>query len=169
MSLTGQADAQGSFDPGRFRGAHTPLIVVVSLNSQSVTVYSARGKLLEAPVSTGMPGYETPVGIYSVLQMRRDHYSNLYNDAPMPFMQRLTWSGIALHAGDLPGYPASRGCIRMPYDFAGQLFELSKRGTRVVVVRGDVSPGRFRASGPFQAESGRARPRSGSVCPATCT
>ena len=140
MSLTGQADAQGSFDPGRFRGAHTPLIVVVSLNSQSVTVYSARGKLLEAPVSTGMPGYETPVGIYSVLQMRRDHYSNLYNDAPMPFMQRLTWSGIALHAGDLPGYPASRGCIRMPYDFAGQLFELSKRGTRVVVVRGDVTP-----------------------------
>lgn len=140
VSLAGRADAQGSFEPGRFRPAHSPLIAVVSLNSQSVTVYSAQGKMMEAPVSTGMPGHETPVGIFSVLQMRRDHYSNLYNDAPMPFMQRLTWSGIALHAGDLPGYPASKGCIRMPYDFAGQLFELSKRGTRVVVARDNVIP-----------------------------
>jgi L,D-transpeptidase catalytic domain len=73
---------EGSSDPGRSRAASAPLIVVVSLSGQSVTVYSSRGKMMEAPVSTGMPGYETPVGIYSVLQMRRDHYSNLHNDAP---------------------------------------------------------------------------------------
>jgi hypothetical protein len=122
------------------RTANAPLIAVISLNSQRVTVYSARGKMLEASVSTGKPGYETPAGIYSILQKRRDHYSNLYNDAAMPFMQRLTWSGIALHAGDLPGYPASHGCIRMPYDFAGQLFGLTKRGMRVLVTRHDMSP-----------------------------
>lgn len=138
MTLAGPANAQGSAE--KSRTANTPLIAVVSLNSQRVTVYSARGKMLEAPVSTGKPGYETPAGIYSILQKRRDHYSNLYNDAAMPFMQRLTWSGIALHAGDLPGYPASHGCIRMPYDFAGELFQLSKKGMRVLVTRHDMSP-----------------------------
>ncbi|MBX9591411.1 MAG: L,D-transpeptidase family protein [Hyphomonadaceae bacterium] len=132
--------APASAQPSAERAAHAPLIAVVALNSQRVTVYSARGKMLEAPVSTGKPGYETPAGVYSILQKRRDHYSNLYNDAEMPFMQRLTWSGIALHAGDLPGYPASHGCIRMPYEFAAQLFETTKRGMRVVVARGDVSP-----------------------------
>lgn len=136
--LAGQASAQAT--PAAGRTANSPLIAVVSLNSQRVTVYSARGKMLEAPVSTGMPGYETPAGIYSILQKRRDHYSNLYNDAAMPFMQRLTWSGIALHAGALPGYAASHGCIRMPYDFAGQLFGLTKRGMRVLVTRHDMSP-----------------------------
>ena len=145
LSLAGPASAQRSAetvrsDVGLFRSTAAPVLAVVSLRSQRVSVYSARGKMLEAPVSTGMPGYETPAGIYSILQKKRDHYSNLYNDAAMPFMQRLTWSGIALHAGALPGYPASHGCIRMPYDFAGQLFELSKKGMRVLVVREDMSP-----------------------------
>ena len=127
-------------DLGQSRSTGAPVLAVVSLRSQRVSVYSARGKMLEAPVSTGKPGYETPAGIFSILQKKRDHYSNLYNDAAMPFMQRLTWSGIALHAGALPGYPASHGCIRMPYDFAGQLFELTKKGLRVLVVREDISP-----------------------------
>jgi hypothetical protein len=118
----------------------TPVLAVVSLSKQRVTVYGADGRMFEAPVSTGKAGYETPAGIYSILQKKREHYSNLYNDAEMPFMQRLTWSGIALHAGALPGYPASHGCIRMPYDFAGQLFEMSKKGMRVLVMRGDMSP-----------------------------
>lgn len=167
VSLAGPASAQRSAETGRVdlgssRTAGAPLIAVVSLNSQRVTVYSARGKMLEAPVSSGKPGYETPAGIYSILQKRRDHYSNLYNDAEMPFMQRLTWSGIALHAGDLPGYPASHGCIRMPYDFAGQLFELSKKGMRVVVVRNDVSPVDFAhpalfKPGPIQLPQGEDR------------
>lgn len=145
LSLAGPASAQRSpetarSDVGMSRSTAAPVLAVVSLRSQRVSVYSARGKMLEAPVSTGMPGYETPAGIYSILQKKRDHYSNLYNDAAMPFMQRLTWSGIALHAGALPGYPASHGCVRMPYDFAGQLFEMSKKGMRVLVVREDISP-----------------------------
>jgi hypothetical protein len=103
-------------------------MAVVSLNDQRVTIYAGGDKVLQAPVSTGQKGYETPAGIYSVIEKNREHYSNLYDDASMPFMQRLTWSGIALHAGILPGYPASHGCIRMPHEFAGQLFELSKLG-----------------------------------------
>ena len=161
--LAGPASAQrnpGDLGPSRAAGA--PLLAVVSLRSQRVTVYGARGKMLEAPVSTGKPGYETPAGIYSILQKRRDHYSNLYNDAEMPFMQRLTWSGIALHAGQLPGYPASHGCIRMPYDFAGHLFELSKKGMRVLVVREDMSPVDFAhpalfKPGPVQPAPGEDR------------
>ena len=130
-------------------------MAVVSLRSQRVTVYGARGKMLEAPVSTGKPGYETPAGIYSILQKRRDHFSNLYNDAAMPFMQRITWSGIALHAGDLPGYPASHGCIRMPYGFAAELFELTKKGMRVVVMRDDMAPVEFAHPALFKPGPGQ--------------
>jgi hypothetical protein len=125
-------------DPSRKAGA--PLMMVVSLSRQKVTVYDARGKMLAAPVSTGRSGYETPAGLYSVIERKRHHFSNLYENAPMPFMQRITWSGIALHAGVLPGYPASHGCVRLPYDFAGQLFQLSRRGARVVVMRDDMAP-----------------------------
>jgi hypothetical protein len=114
--------------------------VIVSLSRQKATVYDARGKMLEAPVSTGQIGYETPAGLYRVIERKRHHYSNLYENAPMPFMQRITWSGIALHAGALPGYPASHGCIRLPYDFAGRLFEVGRRGMRVVVMRDEMVP-----------------------------
>jgi hypothetical protein len=120
------------------RGA--PVMVIVSLSRQKATVYDARGKMLEAPVSTGQIGYETPAGLYRVIERKRHHYSNLYENAPMPFMQRITWSGIALHAGALPGYPASHGCIRLPYDFAGRLFEVGRRGMRVVVMRDEMVP-----------------------------
>ena len=139
VSLAAPASAQRSYGPAA-RSANAPVVAVVSLRGQRVTVYGPRGKLLEAPVSTGKSGYETPAGIYAILQKRRDHFSNLYNDAAMPFMQRITWSGIALHAGDLPGYPASHGCIRMPYGFAAELFELTKKGMRVVVMRDDMAP-----------------------------
>jgi hypothetical protein len=131
-----------------------PVMVVVSLSRQKMTVYDARGRMLEAPVSTGQVGYETPAGLYSVIERKRHHYSNLYENAPMPYMQRITWSGIALHAGALPGHPASHGCIRLPYDFAGRLFELSRRGMRVVVARDDIAPvdfahpALFRPAGP---------------------
>jgi hypothetical protein len=122
------------------RPAGIPLMAVVSLADQRVTIYDASAKIMRAPVSTGQTGYETPVGIYSVIQKEAEHYSNLYDDASMPFMQRITWSGIALHAGALPGYPASHGCIRMPHGFAERLFELTKTGMRVVIVRGDIAP-----------------------------
>src|SRR5689334_6991760 len=124
----------------RERQAGTPVMAVVGLAEQRVTIYDIWGKILHASVSTGQTGYETPVGIYSVLQKEAEHYSNLYDDASMPFMQRITWSGIALHAGPLPGYAASHGCVRMPHDFARRLFDLTKVGMRVIVARHDVVP-----------------------------
>jgi hypothetical protein len=122
------------------RPAGEPVMAIVSLGRQRVTVYDADGWIMRAPVSSGQAGYETPAGIYSILQRKAEHYSNLYDDAEMPFMQRLTWSGIALHAGALPGHPASHGCVRMPYDFAGRLFDQTKIGMRVIVMRDDLSP-----------------------------
>src|SRR5262249_4770659 len=131
---SGAAGEPLSYAPGR------PIMAIVALKEQRITVYGANGPILRAPVSSGRPGYETPAGIYSVIQKEAEHYSNLYDDASMPFMQRITWSGIALHAGAVPSYPASHGCVRMPYAFAEQLFELTKIGMRVIVVRDDMSP-----------------------------
>jgi hypothetical protein len=122
------------------RPAGTPLMAIVALRNQRITIYDADGEILRAPISSGQTGYETPAGIYSVIQKQAEHYSNLYDDASMPFMQRITWSGIALHAGPLPGYAASHGCVRMPYEFAKQLFDMTKLGMRVIVARNDVRP-----------------------------
>jgi len=119
------------------RSAGPPIMAIVSLSKQHVTIYDAEGWIMRAPVSSGRKGYETPAGIYSVLQKEAEHYSNLYEDGYMPFMQRITWSGIALHGGPLPGYPASHGCVRMPVDFAERLFGLTKLGMRVIVAPGD--------------------------------
>lgn len=114
------------------RSVGTPVMAIVSLKEQRVTIYDAEGPILRSSVSTGQTGYETPVGIYSVLQKEAEHYSNRYDDASMPFMQRITWSGVALHAGALPGHPASHGCIRLPYEFAEHLFDMTKVGMRVI-------------------------------------
>jgi hypothetical protein len=122
------------------RIAGEPEIAIVSLRSQRITVYDAKGWILKAPVSSGQKGRETPAGIFSVIEKEAEHYSNLYDDAYMPHMQRITWSGIALHGGPLPGYPASHGCIRMPYDFAARLFDETKLGMRVIVAPSDVTP-----------------------------
>jgi len=116
------------------------VLAVVSLKAQRVTVYDADGAILGAPVSSGQTGYETPVGIYSVLQKDADHHSNLYDDASMPHMHRITWSGIALHGGPLPGYAASHGCVRLPYKFAERLFGVTDLGLRVVVSDDNVAP-----------------------------
>ncbi len=125
------------------RPAGRPLMAIVALGEQRVTIYDADGRILRAPVSSGQTGYETPAGIYSVIQKEAEHYSNLYDDASMPFMQRITWSGIALHAGVLPGHPASHGCIRMPHGFAERLFGVTSLGMRVIVVPSDVTPVAF--------------------------
>src|SRR6202048_2969058 len=122
------------------RSAGDPIMAIVSLRSQRITVYDAKGWLLRAPVSSGSKGRETPAGIFSVIQKAEDHYSNLYDDAYMPHMQRITWSGIALRGGGLPGYPASHGCVRMPYGFAERLFEKTRLGMRVIIARGDAAP-----------------------------
>ncbi|HVQ66888.1 MAG TPA: L,D-transpeptidase family protein, partial [Bradyrhizobium sp.] len=122
------------------RSAGDPIMAIVSLRSQRITVYDAHGWILRAPVSSGSKGRETPAGIFSVIQKVEEHYSNLYDDAFMPHMQRITWSGIALHGGVLPGRPASHGCIRLPFDFAAQLFDATTMGVRVIVAPGDVAP-----------------------------
>ncbi len=122
------------------RSAGDPIMAVVSLRNQRITVYDAKGWILRAPVSSGQKGRETPAGIFSVIQKVEDHYSNLYDDAYMPHMQRITWSGIALHGGALPGYPASHGCVRMPFDFAARLFDATAMGMRVIVAPTDVAP-----------------------------
>jgi L,D-transpeptidase catalytic domain len=122
------------------RTAGDPIMAIVSLHDQRITVYDANGWILRAPVSSGQKGRETPAGIFSVIQKEADHYSNLYDDAYMPHMQRITWSGIALHGGPLPGYPASHGCVRMPFDFAARLFDSTRLGLRVIVAPTDVAP-----------------------------
>ncbi len=122
------------------RAAGAPTMAIVSLRSQRITVYDAKGWILRAPVSSGQKGRETPAGIFSVIEKQAEHYSNLYDDAYMPHMQRITWSGIALHGGPLPGYAASHGCVRMPYDFAARLFDETKLGMRVIVAPTDVAP-----------------------------
>ena len=115
-------------------------IAVVSIKDQRISLYDAEGGSVRARISSGQTGYETPVGVFSILQKKEEHYSNLYDDASMPFMQRITWSGIALHAGALPGYPASHGCVRLPYEFAQRIFPLTKLGMRVVISRDDIAP-----------------------------
>jgi len=122
------------------RAPGEPVLALVSLDDQRVTIYDADGAILRAPVSSGQTGLETPVGIYAVLQKEAEHYSNVYDDAAMPHMERITWSGVALHGGALPGYPASHGCVRMPYKFAERLFGLTHVGMRVIVARSDVAP-----------------------------
>jgi lipoprotein-anchoring transpeptidase ErfK/SrfK len=117
-----------------------PLILAVSIGSQHVIVYDNGTPIASAPISSGMPGRPTPMGIFSVIQKDRYHHSNLYSNAPMPYMQRITWSGVALHAGVLPGYPASHGCIRLPESFAVRLWGMTKMGARVIVTRNDVAP-----------------------------
>ena len=116
-----------------------PVLAIVSLAKQRISVYGPAGLIGQSPVSTGMPGYRTPAGVFSVVQKHKFHRSNIYWNAPMPFMQRITWSGVTLHAGPVPSYPASHGCIRLPHQFAIKLWGLTKIGARVVVAPGDPS------------------------------
>jgi len=125
------------------RDAGEPLMAIVSIKSQHVTIYDANGWILRAPVSSGTRGRETPSGVFTVVQKDKDHHSNLYDDAWMPNMLRITWSGIALHGGPLPGYPASHGCVRMPYGFADKLFDKVRIGMRVIIAPNDPEPVEF--------------------------
>jgi lipoprotein-anchoring transpeptidase ErfK/SrfK len=120
-----------------------PLIISISIAQQKLRLYDANGLFAESPVSTGMPGHPTPMGVFSVIQKQKFHRSNIYSGAPMPFMQRITWSGVAMHAGVLPGYPASHGCIRLPAAFAVKMYGWTKMGARVIVTPGDVTPASF--------------------------
>jgi hypothetical protein len=117
-----------------------PLQIIISIADQRISLYENGALIARSSVSTGVEGHPTPLGVFSVLSKKKWHRSNIYSAAPMPYMQRITWSGIALHAGDLPGYPASHGCIRLTNDFAIRLWHLTKRGTRVIIAHEDVRP-----------------------------
>jgi hypothetical protein len=116
-----------------------PVVVVVSLPEQLVHVYRNGVTIGVSTCSTGKPGNRTPTGVFTILQKRAEHYSSTYNNAPMPNMQRLTWKGVALHAGNLPGYPASHGCVRLPIDFSELLFSATQLGTSVIIADQETS------------------------------
>ncbi|MBS0242138.1 MAG: L,D-transpeptidase family protein [Proteobacteria bacterium] len=118
-------------------------MAIVTLSDQRIEIFGPNGSLARSRVSSGQPGHVTPTGVFSVLERHRYHESNIYSGAPMPYMQRLTWSGIALHEGVVPGYPASHGCIRLPSAFAHQLWGWGKIGMRVVVTPTPTAPRSF--------------------------
>lgn len=131
--------------PGQFLWAPEaapdgPLIIIVSLAKQRAYVYRNGVLIGISTVSTGAAGHETPTGVFTILQKKVTHRSNLYNDAPMPYMQRLTWDGIAMHAGNLPGYPASHGCIRLPLAFAERLYGVTQLGLTVIITQASEIP-----------------------------
>jgi len=142
---TGRLLANDGLRPGQFRWhadaapGEGPVTIIVSLPLQRAWVFRGETLLGVSTISSGQPGYDTPVGRFTILQKRVDHRSSLYDDAPMPFMQRLTWDGVALHAGHVPAEPASHGCIRLPRNFARQLYGITALGTVVVV--SDQAPG----------------------------
>ena len=117
-----------------------PMLLVVNLATQRATLFRNGVPIGASTVSTGREGYQTPTGVFTILQKQVEHYSLKYDNAPMPFMQRLTWYGIALHAGHLPGYPASHGCIRLPAGFAKLLYGVTRLGMTVVITDRAVTP-----------------------------
>jgi hypothetical protein len=122
------------------REAGEPIMAIVSIKTQHVTFYDADGWIFRAPVSTGTTGRETPAGVFAVVEKDKDHRSTMYDDAWMPNMQRITWNGIALHGGPLPGYAASHGCVRMPFPFAEKLFDKTRIGMRIIISPNDAAP-----------------------------
>lgn len=172
LALPGLAGSQPVLSPGEFRWSPAlapagPMLVVVSLSEQRAHVYRNGVRIGVSTISSGRAGYETPTGVFTILQKRREHYSNLYDDAPMPWMQRLTWDGIALHAGRVPGYPASHGCIRLPDAFAEVLFGATSHGMTVVITDAAsdppalASPGLFQPWDPERRAPRRAAPPAG--------
>lgn len=121
--------------------SNDPLQIVVSLNEQSLTVFQGVTAIRQSRISSGKPGHETPTGIFSILSKAKFHRSNIYSNAPMPWMQRLTWTGIALHeSASVPDYPASHGCVRMPKGFAEELYSMTRRGAHVVITGAPQAP-----------------------------
>ncbi|MXU65176.1 L,D-transpeptidase family protein [Rhodobacteraceae bacterium KN286] len=148
--------------PGEFtwhpnRQPAGPVSVIVSLDEQRVHVYRNGVRIAVSTCSTGRPGHGTPTGVFVVLQKDKNHRSSTYNNAPMPNMNRLTWDGIALHAGNLPGYPASHGCVRLPLDFSAKLFTVTHLGTPVIIADSAHAPAEIVHPGlilPMAAEAG---------------
>jgi L,D-transpeptidase catalytic domain len=140
-------DTKGKKEEAKQSAPSGAVYAVISLADQHVTVYDSTGRIAQSRISTGMPGHPTPIGLFSIIGKERWHHSNIYSGAPMPFMQRITWSGVAMHLGVVPGYPASHGCIRLPAEFAQRLWGMTQLGNRVVVARRDTTP--FEVSSAF--------------------
>ena len=156
--------------PGEFvwqpeRSPAGPVEMVVSIPLQRAYVYRGGALIGVTTVSTGKPGHRTPTGKFDILEKRARHFSNLYNNAPMPFMQRLTWGGIALHAGQIPGRPASHGCVRLPLAFARNLFAVTRVGASVHIVDQSPSPtealAMVRGNGAYTGMGGPLEPVEG--------
>lgn len=156
VELAQQAD---SLKPGEWVWAPQvapagPIIVYVDLDRQLATVYRNGLRIGVSTVSSGKAGHETPTGVFTILQKDKNHRSSTYNNAPMPYQERLTWDGVALHAGGLPGYPESHGCVHLPYEFSKLLFEVTQMGGTVVIAGRHGEPVTARAAGvlaPFGA------------------
>ena len=149
LALTFVLQAASAHAEARNSATHTivdaprtpsPQLLLVSIRKQRIRIFDDLGEVTSSRISSGQPGFDTPPGVFSILEKHVHHESNIYDGAPMPFMQRITWSGIALHAGNVPGYRASHGCIRLPYSFAKSLFGLTRTGARVVVTQDEITP-----------------------------
>jgi hypothetical protein len=120
-----------------------PVQIVISLDQQKLDLYSDGVLIADSPIASGVPQLPTPPGVFSIIQKQVFHRSNIYSNAPMPFMERITWSGVALHEGENIGHPASHGCVRLPHDFADRLYELTRLGVPVVIARPELKPAEF--------------------------
>ena len=151
LAIFGAAEAN-ALKPGEFfwepeLSPSGPLVIIISLPDQTLSAYRNGIRVAYSSISSGTKGRSTPAGVFTILEKEVTHFSNKYHHAPMPYMQRLTWQGVALHGGDLPGYPASHGCIRLPREFARRLYSLTTRGTTVIAVDEKESEPTF-AAGP---------------------
>jgi len=140
-----------------------PLQIIISIADQRASLYDNGALIARSSVSTGIQHHPTPLGVFSVISKQRWHRSNIYSAAPMPYMQRITWSGIALHAGVVPGRPASHGCIRLTNGFAIRLWHLTKRGTRVIIAHDDVYPVEITNPHLFKPKAASGTPESRAV------
>jgi len=161
---------QAELSPGEFvwqpeRSPIGPVEIVVSIPLQRAYVYRGGTLIGVTTVSTGKPGHRTPTGRFDILEKRARHFSNLYDNAPMPFMQRLTWGGIALHAGQIPGRPASHGCVRLPLAFARNLFSVTSVGASVHIIEQSPAPtealAMVRGNGAYTGMGGPLEPVEG--------
>jgi hypothetical protein len=137
------------------RAPEGPLLIVASITEQVAYVYRNGIRIARSSVSTGRPGHRTPTGVFTILEKEVHHTSSIYKGAEMPYMERVTWSGIALHAGDLPGYPDSHGCVRLPLEFSKLLFGVTMKGATVIIADEHSAPAETVHPGLFFAQNGQ--------------
>src|SRR3981189_1579697 len=135
------------------RAPEGPLLIVASITEQAAYVYRNGIRIARTSVSTGRPGHRTPTGVFTILEKEVHHTSSIYKGAEMPYMERVTWSGIALHAGDLPGYPDSHGCVRLPLEFSKLLFGVTMKGATVILANQHSAPATTVHPGLFFSQS----------------